>query len=239
MPLMICLPFLQLGTPVQPILHCNLLQRLQNRWHHTLQTTEVNRSTIVQFIKELLRILCNDMLYIKLSSINAISHLTRNSIINLELIGILEHSIKFLLIQQPPTHRNAKDQPCSPAEHVPCYSLLHEQPVHEASERSDASSGRYHDNIIVGVWGEEHGLTYRSSNVNFHPRCGVAKHVAAYALLGWIGQSCHGIVILCAPNAKTHGIPIKCIAITRRSDRIEPWREAFVIFRVNARRDDR
>mmetsp|Transcript_5778 Transcript_5778/g.16280 ORF Transcript_5778/g.16280 Transcript_5778/m.16280 type:complete len:371 (-) Transcript_5778:406-1518(-) len=239
-PLMVGLPFLEFGVPIQALRCGDLLQGIQNGGHHSLQTAKVATRAAVKSLEQLLSILLHHVLHIQLAAIERIRHLTRDRIVDLQLTrtSIPHHGIDLLLVQKPAAGGDAQHKPGRATKHMPCHSILHEKAMEKRPEGRNSGAGSNHDNIRVGILGQQHRLPNRPGDVHGGARRRIAQKARAHTLLGGIGHAGVGIIILRTAHAQTHGIAVQNVSVPSAGDGIQPRLVIAAIGRIGAGRDD-
>mmetsp|Transcript_14768 Transcript_14768/g.30391 ORF Transcript_14768/g.30391 Transcript_14768/m.30391 type:complete len:216 (-) Transcript_14768:656-1303(-) len=213
MPESVLLPLFQFCVPL--ILPRDLLEGVEDPWHHALEATKVDVSTGVDKVENLASVSLEEVLHVHLPPV-LILHLPADGVLRLEPSSALPlHVVELPLVEQSVRCRYAQVHLGGAVVQVVCYGVFNEDAVEEGSEGSYACSCSHHDNwdgVLDEVWGQEHSLTDRTCNSNLIPLLQVAQEPRANPLFL---LHCVPVVVVefRPPNAKAHGVSSEGVAV--------------------------
>lgn len=240
MPLPLLLPVLELLAPVDSLLGADALEHLQDARHHSLESTEVDVSTLVQPGEDVVGVLLHLVLNVHLATPLVQRSFTGESIVKLELVWVsLKDVLPLVVVQEGILVGNTKEQPGSALVSLGGRGVLHEESSQERSVRSNTSSGGDHDKVGLRVLlRHKHDLARRTSDHDLVTRLGVAEVVGADTLLGRVLSLELRAPVDSAANTEGSSGALHVITVTGGGDRVETVSVWLSVLRVDARRDD-
>jgi hypothetical protein len=239
MPLLLALKFLNPLFVIQSLGLAHLSKHILNSRHHSLQSTEVDVSTVVQLVENLIGILLNLILNVHLSSILVLLF-TRKSIVQTEVLGITSLSIlELVIVKKSIGVGNSEEQPCLTLVGGSGGGVLEEETTDERTEGGDTSSGGYHDVIRVGIFlGHEHDLTGGSGHHNLGTGLGVTQEVGADTLLGRIVGLELGAPVGSPSDAERSSLSGHVVSVPRGGDGVKTDRVGLSVLLAGAGGND-
>jgi len=237
-PLLLLLQTLEPFVVVKSLIGSNSLEHVLDSWHHSLQTAEVDVSTVVELGKDLISVFLNLVLDVHLSSLLVLLF-TAEGVVDAEVLGVLLLGfLEFVIVQESIAVSDTKEQPSLALVGAGGRGVFGKETTDESSVRSNTSTGSNHDKVSLGIFfRHEHDLSSGTSHADFVTRLGVAKEVGADTLLGRIIGLEFRAPVGGTADAEGTSLSRHVVTISGRSDRVKADRVGLSVLFTDTRRD--